>query len=192
MHKSIIVKRLLLLAISYFLLVSLAIVLDYLLHLLDFARVGRYLGIIGTVLMTGSFTYSLRKRKVIRVGSPKAMLQLHEILAWAGAAMILVHSGIHFNVLLPWLAAGTMMVVVASGHVGKFLLRQAREELRQKEKALAAQGLDRRDIERRLFWDSIAVNLMARWRAIHIPFVVIFITLAVFHIVSILMFWNWK
>jgi hypothetical protein len=34
-----------------------------------------------------------------------------------------------FNAVLPWLAVLLMIVVIASGFTGKFLLRDAREQL---------------------------------------------------------------
>ncbi|MCB9090206.1 MAG: hypothetical protein H6628_18060 [Calditrichae bacterium] len=177
---------------SYFALIVAAILLDYLLHLFGFPGVGRYLGIAGTLLILLSFLYSLRKRRLIEAGSPRGMLALHEYLAWAGAMMILVHSGIHFQALLPWLAAGAMMLVVASGHIGKFLLRRSREALRNKQQTLAAGGLSEEEIEKQLFWDALTLRLMTQWRMVHIPFVMVFVTLAILHILSIFFFWNWK
>lgn len=180
------------LTFSYLALIGAAILLDYVLHRLGFAGVGRYLGIAGTLLILLSFLYSLRKRRMIESGTPRGMLALHEYLAWAGAMMILVHSGIHFQALLPWLAAGAMMLVVASGHVGKYLLRRSRETLRDKQQSLAAGGLSEAEIEKQLFWDALTLRLMTQWRVVHIPFVMVFVTLAILHILSIFFFWNWK
>ena len=42
---------------------------------------------------------------------------------------MLVHAGIHFNALLPWLATFVLMLVVALGLVGKFLLKDASASL---------------------------------------------------------------
>lgn len=106
--------------------------------------------------------------------------------------MVLVHSGIHFNAVLPWLAAAAMMLVVASGHVGKFLLKAAREDLRRKTETLAGEGLSSAEVEKQLFWDSLTVRLMNQWRMVHVPMVMVFVTLAILHILSILFFWAWK
>jgi hypothetical protein len=70
---------------------------------LNLVWVGRYLGIPGTILIIGSLVYSLRKRKYITTGSAKSLLHLHEIGAWLGSLMVLLHAGIHFNAILPWL-----------------------------------------------------------------------------------------
>ena len=88
----------------------------------DRVWVGRYLGIPGTILILGSLVYSLRKRKYIRSGNPKTLLTLHEIGTWLGSAMVLIHAGIHFNAILPWLATIAMGVNVISGLVGKLSL----------------------------------------------------------------------
>lgn len=189
---TVLLKKFFPLILSYLALIGAAILLDYLLHRLGFPGVGRYLGIAGTLLILLSFLYSLRKRRMIEVGSPRGMLALHEYLAWAGAMMILVHSGIHFQALLPWLAAGAMMLVVASGHIGKYLLRRSRETLRDQQQSLTAGGLSEEEIEKQLFWDALTLRLMTQWRVVHIPFVMLFVTLAILHILSIFFFWNWK
>ena len=38
--------------------------------------------------------------------------------------MILIHSGIHFNTVLPWIATTFIMIVTGSGHVGQYLLKK--------------------------------------------------------------------
>ncbi len=176
----------------YSLLIAAALAADFVLHRLGLFWVGRYLGIGGSILILVALAYSLRKRKVIQFGSPKGMLDAHESLSWAGALMILVHAGVHFNALLPWLALALMLVVVASGFTGRVLLREARESLRQKQEALQrAEGLNQQELERKLFLDSLAVEIMQRWRAFHFPVTTIFLTLAVVHVVSILLLWHW-
>ena len=94
------------------------LLVDLLLHVLKVAWVGRYCGVVGTALLAVSFLYSLRKRKLIGFGSPRALLRGHEALGWIGALVLLVHGGIHFNALVPWLALAAMVVVVASGLQG--------------------------------------------------------------------------
>ncbi len=176
MLKSLVVRKIFPSLALYTLLILSAIGLDSLLHRIGLYWIGRYLGILGAVLILASFAYSLRKRKIIETGSPKALLDLHETLAWIGALMILVHAGVHFNALLPWAAVLLMLVAVASGFVGKHLLKNAREALKSKEAS---------------FLDATTVEVMQRWRAVHIPITAIFGTLAVLHILSILIFWRW-
>ncbi|MEJ2426983.1 MAG: hypothetical protein P8101_21560 [Candidatus Thiodiazotropha sp.] len=106
-----------------------ALLIDGLLHQFELVWIGRWLGIPGTLLILISFIYSLRKRKKIRYGKPVTLLALHETLAWLGSLMILVHAGIHVYAILPWLALIAMLVNVASGMTGKYLLDRSRRQL---------------------------------------------------------------
>lgn len=164
---------------------------DYLLHRLDLIWVGRYLGIPGTMLIIISLTYSLRKRKHITMGSPKSLLAFHEFTAWLGSVLILVHAGIHFNTILPWLATLAMAVNVISGMVGKLLLDRSRRHVQAQRENLQLSGLSQPEVEQVLFWDAVTVDSMARWRKIHIPIFIVFVVLALGHIVSIFLFWEW-
>jgi hypothetical protein len=179
-------------AFWYILLIVLTIVLDLFLHRLGLFWVGRYLGICGTILLVLSFAYSLRKRKIINFGSPKELLNVHEYLSWAGVLMILVHAGWHFNAVLPWLAVLLMVAVVASGFTGKFLLREARDRLNARKQELQqTDRVSKEEIDKKLFLDSLTVDLMENWRHVHLPLTAIFAALATVHIVSILVLWKW-
>lgn len=191
MRRSLLLRQVLPSLFWYSLLIASALGTDYLLHRVGWVWVGRYLGILGTLLILVSFLYSLRKRKIIQRGSPKFLLDLHEVLCWAGALMILVHSGIHFNALLPWAAVVLMLVVVASGFTGKNLLKDARERVRTKEAALRAGGLSGEALESRLLLDSLTVDAMKNWRAVHLPITTLFGTLVLLHVLSILVYWSW-
>lgn len=170
------------------LMILIAIVIDYFLHRLQIISVGRYLGIVGTLVIIFSFIYSLRKRKIIKYGSPKHLLMLHEYMAWIGSILLLVHAGIHFNALLPWLAVLMMLIAVASGLIGKFLLKKAGETLKEKFSALTASGVSKDEAEKKLFFDSITVDLMKKWRVVHLPITLLFGILALLHIISVIMY----
>ena len=164
---------------------------DYLMHRLSLVWVGRYLGIPGTVLIAGSLVYSLRKRKMIQAGNPQSLLRLHEIAAWLGSLMVLIHAGVHFNALLPWLATAAMAVNVISGLVGKVLLGRSRQHVQGQREHYQLRGLSRPEVEREVFWDAVALDTMTRWRKVHIPIFVAFAVLALGHIVSVFLFWGW-
>lgn len=175
----------------YALLIGAALALDFLLHAVGWAWAGRYLGLAGTVLILGSFAYSLRKRKILQRGSPKTLLDLHETLSWAGALMILVHAGMHFNAILPWLATLLLLIVVASGFTGKTLLKEAREHLRAKEAGLKEAGVETAERGDRLHFDSLTVDVMTRWRSVHMPLTYLLAILSLFHIASVVFFGSW-
>lgn len=165
-----------------------ALSFDYFLHRWNLVYVGRYLGFVGTLVITVSFVYSLRKRKVIETGSPKQLLLLHEYLAWAGSVLILIHAGIHFNALLPWLAILLLLIAVASGLVGKFLLKKANESLKEKRTELLKHGMTAVEVDKKLFFDSITLDLMKKWRVVHLPITLLLGILSLLHIITVIMF----
>jgi hypothetical protein len=165
---------------------------DYLLHRFNLVWIGRYLGIPGTLLIIASLTYSLRKRKKLQGGNMRTYLRLHEYAAWLGSLLVLIHAGIHFNDILPWLATIAMGVNVISGLVGKLLLDRSRRQVQSQRDQHELSGLTRNEVEQAVFWDAVAVDAMARWRKVHIPIFVAFAVLSLGHIVSIFLFWGWR
>ena len=105
--------------------------------------------------------------------------------------MILIHAGIHFNAILPWLATIAMGVNVISGMVGKMLLDRSRRYLQGRREHFHLRGLSRTDVEQTLFWDAVMLDAMAKWRKVHIPLFLVFAVLALGHIVSVFLFWAW-
>lgn len=183
MHRSLLVRQVLPSAGLFVGLILAGIALDYLLHLAGLAWIGRYLGPIGTFLLLVSLLYSLRKRKLLSRGSPRKLLELHETLGWTGSLCILLHSGIHFNAVLPWLALVAMLVVVASGLTGAVLMRRAVETLKSRE--------TQPDSEDNRVLDAVTVDIMRQWRVIHMPLNAIFLALALVHVAAIAFFWHW-
>ncbi len=179
-------------AMSLAALAMLALLVDAALHLSGQVWIGRWLGIPGVALIAASFAYSLRKRKLISSGKPVELLRRHERLAWAGSLLVLVHAGIHFNAVLAWAALLAMLVNVASGLTGKYLLGRARTRLTGARDRLAAAGLDAAAIDERLHRDSLTYDLVKQWRVVHVPITLAFAVLAVAHLVSTLLFWDWQ
>lgn len=172
-------------------LVVAALLIDALLHLLDVVWIGRYLGIPGTLLILGSIAYSLRKRKLIKSGNPAKLLRLHELLAWLGSLLVLVHAGIHFNAILGWLAVGAMLINVGSGLTGKFLLDRSRRRLEESHRRMRQQGLTPEELEDLTYWDSLTFDVVKKWRVVHFPITLAFAVLATAHIVAVFLFWGW-
>jgi len=178
--------------LALFVLVLLgAVAVDGLLHVVGRPDWGRYLGYWGTGLIALSFLHSARKRKKFSFGRAPFFLRLHEFLALLGAAMILVHAGIHFNGLLPWLTLAAMLITVASGLTGKFLLKKSRVTLMARRKSMRDGGLSEAAVEDRLYWDSLVVGVMQKWRKVHVPITTTFGLLVALHIASVLIFWRW-
>jgi UPF0716 family protein affecting phage T7 exclusion len=177
---------------SFALLALLALALDGLLHLLDLLWVGRWLGIPGTLLIIGSTAYSLRKRKLIQAGHPARLLRWHELLAWLGSLLVLVHAGVHFNAILGWLAVWAMLINVGSGLTGKFLLDRSRRRLEEARQRMRSRGLPESELEDQLYWDSLTFDAVKQWRVVHFPITLAFAVLATAHIVAVFLFWGWK
>jgi hypothetical protein len=178
--------------LSLLTLAGLALAIDAGLHLADQVWIGRWLGIPGLVLILSSFAYSLRKRKITTRGKPVELLRRHERMAWAGALLVLVHAGVHFNAWLGWLALLAMLVNVASGLTGKYLLTRARIRLEAARTRLAGEGLSPDAIEEKLYRDSLTLGLVKQWRVVHVPITLAFAVLGVAHLVAIALFWDWQ
>jgi hypothetical protein len=178
-----------LLSMGALLLVTLLV--DGALHLLNLVWVGRYLGVVGTLLIIGSFAYSARKRKWITAGKPATLLRAHEWMSWAGALLVLVHAGIHFNAWLAWLAVVAMVINVASGLTGKYLLARSRQHMDATRAALREQGVAKPEADERLFWDTVAFDAVKQWRLVHFPITLAFAALGTAHIAASVLFWSW-
>jgi hypothetical protein len=168
-----------------------AMVVDWGLHWSGHLQWGRYFGYVGTGILVISFLYSARKRKLIQWGRAPFFLHLHEFLSWLGAMLVLVHGGIHFNALLPWLAMASMLVAVASGLTGKYLLKKSRIIVSDRKKNLLDQEMSTEEIDDLLYWDSLVVDLMKKWRVVHIPITIIFTLLTLLHVATVIIFWRW-
>ena len=178
--------------VSFVTLTAVALLIDAILHALNAVWIGRYLGIPGTLLIVGSFAYSLRKRKLISVGRPVDLLRLHERMAWAGSLLVLVHAGIHFNAILAWLAVWAMLLNVGSGLTGKYLLQSSRKRLEQTRQQMEQEGLSADELDERMYWDSLTFDVVKQWRVVHYPITLAFAVLATAHIVAVLVFWSWR
>jgi len=163
---------------------------DGLLHSLGFLWIGMWFGPAGLSLIIISFLYSARRRKWITQGKVVVYLRIHEFLAWFGTLLVLVHSGIHFNALIPWLATLAMLITTASGLTGKYLLKAAQVKLKAQKAALKTEGVDPEQIEEHLLSEARLVNKMKQWRIIHFPITLSFALLVLTHLGGLL-YYGW-
>lgn len=192
MQARLISRQILPFLLAFSALVAVALLIDAALHMLNAVWIGRYLGIPGTLLILFSFGYSLRKRKMISAGRPAALLRLHERMAWLGSLLILVHAGIHFNSIMAWLAVGAMLINVASGLTGKYLLERSRTSMADARRRMRQVGVTAAEMEDRMYWDSLTFDVVNQWRAVHFPITLAFAVLALAHIVAVFLFWGWR
>lgn len=192
MNQSLLRREVLPLALLFAGLVVATNLLDALLHRLQMVWIGRYLGIPGLLLILASMFYSLRKRGVVTTGNPASLLKAHKAMAWFGSLLVLVHAGIHFNAVLPWMAIAAMLVNVVSGLTGTFLLGRARTHVESRRKSLVEGGVSPAEIETRLFWDATTLDLLKGWRVVHLPIALAFAALAIGHVLVVFLFWGWR
>ncbi|MCF6254441.1 MAG: hypothetical protein L3J38_06815 [Thiomicrorhabdus sp.] len=191
MKETLLTREVLPFLLVFIALIGLAILIDAILHLLGLEWIGRWLGVVGTMLILLSLLYSMRKHKKIHFGEPKTLLKLHELLTLSGALLILLHAGIHFYSILPWLALAAMMISVISGMTGRYLLNRSRRFVAEKREELTQQAHTAED-EIELFREAVTVDLMKKWRSVHLPITFMFAVLSLAHILTILMYWEWK
>jgi len=192
MNKSLFRVEILPFFLQFSTLLAMTLLGDFLLHKFNMVAIGRYIGIPGTALIVLSLMYSLRKRKVISLGKPRTFLRLHEFFTWLGALMVLIHAGVHFNTVIAWLATIAMVINVISGMVGRYLLGRSQRHMMTLQKKHSSHGLSHEAISTELFWDAVTFDLMTKWRTVHFPISFAFAVLALGHIFSILLFWEWR
>lgn len=84
---------------------------------------GYWLGVAGGTMMLALLLYPLRKhwRVMHRLGRVKAWFWMHMLFGLFGPWLILVHSTFHVGSLNAGVALYSMLIVVASGIVGRFI-----------------------------------------------------------------------
>lgn len=87
---------------------------------------GFYLGVTGTLMMLALLAYPLRKHLSFmqRWGALKHWFRVHMILGLLGPTLILFHSTFHIRSQNAAVALGSMLIVVASGVIGRFVYSQ--------------------------------------------------------------------
>jgi hypothetical protein len=104
---------------------------------------GGVLGVAGALLMVWPVGYSAVKRIAVVKTWVTRRVRMRTLLAWhvytgiLGAALAILHTGHRFTSPLGRVLTGAMLVAVLTGFVGRYLLGQISEELREKQDMLA-------------------------------------------------------
>lgn len=95
-------------------------------YLIAESGLGYWLGIVGGLMMLLLLVYPLRKRKTHWrfIGSVKFWFRFHMILGVLGPVLIIYHSGYRLGSLNSRVAFVSMLIVAASGLVGRYLYRR--------------------------------------------------------------------
>jgi len=130
--------------------------------------IGYWLGVAGGSMMLLLFTYPLRKyvRALHRLGKVKGWFIFHMVLGICGPLLILVHSTFRVGSLNAAVAMYSMIVVVVSGVVGRFIYLHIHRGLSGERLNLnqlkARAGLDQSDARSRLhFAPKVEQRLLA-------------------------------
>ena len=100
---------------------------------------GSALGVGGAVLMLVPLAYTLAKRALgVRGAALRTFLAVHIYAALLGAILAVLHTGHKFDNPLGTMLTALMLVVVASGFVGRYLLRECSTQLGDKRRQRAA------------------------------------------------------
>lgn len=105
--------------------------------------VGGVLGVSGATLMLVSFTYALVKRVPGIKNTVTKRVSLRTLIAWhiyaglAGSILGLLHTGHKFQSTLGILLTSTMLLLVLTGFVGRYLLNLTSQEIREKRDVLS-------------------------------------------------------
>ena len=103
---------------------------------------GHAIGIIGASLMLVPLAYLFVKRIPALRKTVTQRVPMRTLLAWhiyagiLGPVLVLLHTGHHFESVLGATLAGLTIVVVLSGYVGRYLMRNISAELREKKQQL--------------------------------------------------------
>lgn len=100
-------------------------------HLTPETGLGYLLGIVGSVMMLVLILYPLRKRwrSLRALGRVPTWFRLHMIFGIVGPALILIHANWDLNSLNATMAYTAMLIVVASGIIGRYLYSKVHQGL---------------------------------------------------------------
>ncbi|CAL1239906.1 hypothetical protein [Candidatus Methylocalor cossyra] len=147
-------------------------------------QAGHLVGWVGLVMILLTFGYPVRKRRGPKAAWPKGWFLVHQLAGIFGPLLILVHSGAHFHAWVPILAMLAMGVVAVSGVIGVAVHRRARRMLGQERRRLLGEGLSPAEVEGRVFDLASAEEAFRVWQIIHAPMVVLFLALALAHVLG--------
>jgi hypothetical protein len=109
-------------------------------------RAGEMFGIAGLIIMCFTLVYAARKhiRGLSKIGTTKTWLEIHIFCGLVGPVLVTLHTAMKFNGVVS-IGYWSMVLVVGSGFVGRYLYVRIPKSLRGKE--LSLDELDARAIE---------------------------------------------
>ncbi len=170
---------------------------------------GHGLGIVGTLfIIIGVFGYQARKymKSMSRLGLLKHWLEFHIFLCTLGPIMVLFHTSFKFGGLVS-ISFWSMMAVVASGIIGRFIYLQIPRTIHGRELTIQEiEGFNSESgghlttelsqdmlkkvesVSKRIERLQLMQKLFRYWHVIHLPFAIIMLVIMIIHVVVTLMF----
>lgn len=126
---------------------------------------GQLFGITGTAVTLLTLLYVLRKkfRGLSRIGTQKRWLEAHIFCGIVGPVLITLHTALKFNGIVS-VAYWSMVLVVLSGFVGRYLYVRVPKTIRGKELSLEELSARADELAAELESSSIPESLVARIR----------------------------
>jgi len=126
-------------------------------------RWGQLFGIAGMLLMLGTLLYVVRKkfRRLARLGTQKNWLEAHIFCGIVGPVLVTLHTAFKFNGVIS-VAYWCMVLVVASGFVGRYLYVRVPKTLRGTELTYAELSRRAADLASELAASGLAPEISAR------------------------------
>ena len=128
--------------------------------------IGQTLGVVGTVLVMVPFAYMARKRikRATRAGSAKTWLEVHLFAGIVGPVLVTLHTSFKFNGIIS-AAYWSMVVVVLSGFVGRYLYVRIPRSIRGNELTQAEVELEAHALKTELAESGVAESVLGRIEA---------------------------
>jgi hypothetical protein len=124
---------------------------------------GNLAGIGGTIFMLGTLLYVLRKKvkAFSRLGSMKSWLEFHIFCGVFGPILVTIHTSFKFNGIIS-VAYWSMILVVLSGFIGRYLYVRIPKTVRGNELSRAEVEERLREMKERLADTTIPAQLLLR------------------------------
>lgn len=103
--------------------------------------IGHLIGIIGTSIMGYTLLYPFRKRVLGKKGK-KNPLKFHIYAGLVGPSLVIIHSGHSYASWTGGLTFLSMIVIVLSGLVGRYLFRKVNRSIKEQKRAISEMRKD--------------------------------------------------
>ena len=126
-------------------------------------RAGEMFGIAGLLIMCMTLVYAVRKkfRGLSRIGTTKTWLEIHIFCGLVGPVLVTLHTAMKFNGVVS-IAYWSMVLVVLSGFIGRYLYVRIPKTLRGTEVSLEELDVRAIELKAQLAAEGLPTTLLRR------------------------------